>query len=62
LLAGLAKNMGDYKYSSYPAYLSEKETMLNKQEVLEWFGGLNSFIDHHKMLVDELEINLRLKL
>jgi len=54
--------MGDYKYSSYPAYLSEKETMLNKQEVLEWFGGLNSFIDHHKMLVDELEINLRLKL
>ncbi|HVV53735.1 MAG TPA: transposase [Mucilaginibacter sp.] len=62
IIAGLCKKMEDYEYSSYSAYLSSKETMLNKQEVLEWFGGLDSFIEHHKMSSDEREINKRLKL
>jgi putative transposase len=61
-VAGLVENMEDYKYSSCPAYLSKKETIINKQEVLDWFGGIDSFIDHHKMLVDELEIDRHLKL
>jgi putative transposase len=52
----------DYKYSSYNAYLSAKETTLNKQEVLDWFGGLESFINHHKMLVDEFKVNQKLNL
>jgi putative transposase len=60
--AGLVRNMENYKYSSYVAYLSGKETILNKEEVLEWFGGLDSFIDHHKISLDEHEINKRLKL
>ncbi|HEY2583987.1 MAG TPA: transposase [Mucilaginibacter sp.] len=62
VVAKLVKNMDDYKYSSYAAYLSQRATMLNKQEVLEWFGGLDSFINHHKMALDEMEINKRLKL
>jgi hypothetical protein len=62
VVAGLVKNMEDYKFSSYAAYLSVKETMLNKKEVLDWFSGLNNFIDHHKMALDETEINKRLKL
>jgi hypothetical protein len=62
VVAGLVQNMEDYKYSSYAAYLSGKETMLNKQEVLEWFGGLGSFMDHHKIAMNETEINRRLRL
>jgi putative transposase len=57
VVAKLVKIMGDYKYSSYTAYLSEKPTMLNKQEVLDWFGGLNSFTEHHKIMLDEVAIN-----
>lgn len=57
VIAGLVKNMDDYKYSSYPAYLSDKGTMLCKTEVLEWFGGLDAFIQHHKIMLDDKEIN-----
>ncbi|MEN0056518.1 MAG: transposase [Mucilaginibacter sp.] len=53
----LAINMEDYKYSSYTAYISEKETLINRQEVLDWFEGLDSFIENHKIIKDELEIN-----
>ena len=62
VIAGLVNHMGDYKYSSYNAYLSSKETILNKQEVLDWFGGLESFITHHKMLLDEFRVNQKLNL
>jgi hypothetical protein len=54
--------MEDYKYSSYSAYLSEKETLLNKQEVLDWFEGVDSFVDNHKMIINDQEINKLLKL
>jgi putative transposase len=40
VVAGLVKNMMDYKYSSYPAYLINKPTVINKIEILEWFGGV----------------------
>ncbi|MES2428480.1 MAG: transposase [Bacteroidota bacterium] len=60
--ARLVTKMEDYKYSSYNAYLSDKNTLVNKKEVLEWFGGLNSFIDHHLSVVNEIEINKRLKI
>jgi|SRR6185437_10631467 len=62
VIAGIVKNMEDYLYSSYGSYLSQKESMLNRQEVLDWFGGLNSFIDHHKVALDEVQINKCLKL
>ena len=61
-VAGLVKKLEDYKYSSYASYLSQKETMLNKKEVLDWFGGLEGFIQHHKIALAETEINKMLKL
>ena len=36
--------------------------MLNKEEALEWFGGLEGFIDHHKIALNEKEINKYLKI
>ena len=44
--------MEEYKYSSYSAYLLGKKTILNKQEVLDWFDGLDSFIEHHKIMME----------
>ncbi len=62
VIAGLVRNMEDYKYSSYSAYLSKKETLLNKQEVLEWFGGIDGFLFCHKAFLDEKEIEKGLKI
>jgi hypothetical protein len=56
VVAGLVGNMEDYKYSSYSAYLSKRPTMINRGEVLSWFGGLDGFIEDHKLIVGELEI------
>ena len=57
VVAGLVRNMYDYKFSSYPAYLSDKPTTLNKTEVLEWFGGLDAFIAHHELILEDKEMN-----
>ncbi|MEO6977648.1 MAG: transposase [Mucilaginibacter sp.] len=60
--AGLVKNMEDYRYSPYNAYTSAKATSLSKKDVLDWFGGLESFIYHHQTLVDDFKINKKLNL
>jgi putative transposase len=62
LVAGLVKNMEDYKYSSFAAYLSNKETLISKQGVLDWFGGLDGFVNDHKMSVEDLEMEKYLKI
>ena len=62
IAANLVSDLEDYKYSSYNAYLSPKESMLNRQEVLEWFGGLAAFIDHHKINLNERQLNKYLKI
>ena len=40
-------NFEDYKFSSYKSILSSRETKLNRNEVLELFGGLGNFIFCH---------------
>lgn len=57
VIAELVERMEDYKYSSYAAYLSDKPTTLSKQEVLDWFGGLAFFVEHHEIMMDEKEMN-----
>jgi len=57
VVAGIVKEMANYKYSSYSAYLSDKPTVVERNEVLEWFGGLHVFIDLHKILLDDKTIN-----
>ncbi len=38
----------DYKHSSYYSILSDKPTLLKREEVLEWFGGKEMFVKYHK--------------
>lgn len=37
----------EWKYSSYNAIISGKTTLVKRDEVLEWFGGLVNFKDNH---------------
>ena len=39
-----------YSFSSYRSLLSEKETQLNRDEVLHWFGNKENFISFHSDL------------
>ena len=48
----------NYPYSSYTSFLSNKPTLLQREQVLDWFGGVNNFIKYHNIqkknyLVDE---------
>jgi REP-associated tyrosine transposase len=45
---GLYDDFKKYPYSSYTSLLSHKPTLLQREEVLEWFGGRKAFIDFHE--------------
>ncbi len=47
-------NFQEYKFSSYQAFISNKETKLVKEEVLKLFGGLDNFIFCHNQKNDFL--------
>lgn len=49
-LHGALKDFRTYRYSSYRWYLSENESLLNKDEVVRWFGGLDGFESAHNVL------------
>lgn len=44
---GFSKKFEDWKFSSYKSYLSNGNTKIKKNEVLEWFGGLKGFQEFH---------------
>jgi putative transposase len=47
LKAGLVKKIEDYKFSSYPAYVSGRLSLVNCTEVLNWYGGIDEFKNCH---------------
>ena len=46
------KNMGDWKFSSFNSYLSDSETKLSKEEILNIFGSKEYFISYHKQPIE----------
>lgn len=44
---GFAKKIHDWQFSSYTSHLSEKRTLLLRQEVLNWFGGMDEYVSFH---------------
>ena len=46
---GFVTDPESWAYSSYNAYISDKITLLAKEEVFSWFGDKNAFQDFHKM-------------
>lgn len=47
-----------WKYSSYYTFVSEKETVLQRKIVLEWFGGKEEYLRAHEQMVSEVESNI----
>jgi hypothetical protein len=49
------KDFRDWKYSSYGIILSEKRTSLKRDEVLEWFGSRQEYLDLHNEWVTDAQ-------
>lgn len=46
---GFCKEADDWKFSSFNTILSEKSTLVSRSELIEWFGGIEKYIEFHKM-------------
>ena len=46
----LCNDFTEHQWSSWHTILSDKPTHLKREEVLEWFGGKQNFIDTHKSM------------
>ena len=49
---GLVSEMQFWPYSSYPAFLSNAPTIIERQHVLDWFDGKERFIQFHQQPVE----------
>ena len=49
---GYTDKIGDWKYDAYQSLISDMPTKLLRDEVLEWFGAREKFIEFHKQPVD----------
>ena len=45
---GIVKNYRDYKYSSYFDFITNRKTFLERDDVLERFGGIKNFKSSHQ--------------
>ena len=45
---GFVRDLKDWKHSGYHAFISKKATQLERESVLEWFGGQDDFIKFHR--------------
>ena len=48
---GYTENISEWYWSSYQAFISNAPTQLLRDEVLDWFGGIEQFIEFHKQPV-----------
>ena len=49
---GFEKDFSNWKHSSWKAFFSEKKTHLEREKVLEWFGGKEGMIANHKLPIE----------
>lgn len=51
---GFVSDFRDYAHSSYHAHLSNKNTKLKRNEVIDWFGNTADFKNFHNEIQNEL--------
>lgn len=49
---GICKRIEDWPHSSYHALISTAPTLLKRDELLDWFGGVQAFIQFHQQAVE----------
>ncbi|OQY89656.1 MAG: hypothetical protein B6D38_06135 [Anaerolineae bacterium UTCFX1] len=52
---GFVKDFRDWKYSSYGIILSEKRTIINRSEVLKWFGTRDDYLSLHNQWLSDAQ-------
>jgi len=58
---GIMNDIARYQYSSYSAVLSNAPTKIEREEVLSWFGGRDSFVAYHGAGRDDISDDLILE-
>ena len=46
-------DLRDWKHSSFESFFSEKATLLEREEVVNWFGDKENFYNYHKQKIDD---------
>ena len=46
---GFRKKLDDWIFTSYHAHITNKKTKIKREEVLDWFGGLESMKQAHQL-------------
>jgi REP element-mobilizing transposase RayT len=54
--AGLCQHLSEWRYSSYNAICFDANTLIKKEQVIEWFEDLENFKFIHTLKPKELEI------
>lgn len=49
---GISNDLTMYKFSSFNDLIRNQGNLLCRSEIMEWFGGVNNFIDYHKKIKD----------
>ena len=44
---GLVNQVHDWPYTSYHSYFPKSASRLNREEIVEWFGGMRAFETFH---------------
>lgn len=53
---GFVASPSEWRFSSWHAYLFEKNTHINKQETLKWFGSIENFeLIHHELNQEKMK-------
>ncbi|MEP9412419.1 MAG: hypothetical protein HRF42_13675 [Candidatus Brocadia sp.] len=58
---GIMNDIAKYQYSSYRTVLSSVPTKIEREEVLSWFGGRDSFVAYHSAGRDDISNDLILE-
>jgi putative transposase len=49
---GYCNDLTDWHWTSYKTFLSQSPTMILRNETLDWFGGVERFIDYHNQPIN----------
>jgi len=46
-------DLRDWKFSSFETFFNPKATLLKRDEVIEWYGNKQAFLEHHNLPIDK---------
>lgn len=52
----LVKDFKDYRFTSYPAMLSDEDTIIAREKVFQIFNDKSEFVEYHNYLHEDFKI------